>query len=103
MSTNNRTTDPIKDTPVEGAPATNRRGFASMDGSLQRAISSKGGRAAHAKGKAHEFSPEEAREAGRKGGRSVSQNREHMIRIGREGGKARGRAQREKREQAAAE
>lgn len=86
----------------ENAPSTpRRRGFASMDNSLQRSISSKGGKAAHAKGKAHEFSADEAREAGRKGGHSVSKNREHMARIGREGGKARGRAQREKKAAAA--
>ncbi len=48
-----------------------------------------GGRAAHQKGTAHEFSSEEAREAGRKGGRAVSQNREHMSLIGREGGESR--------------
>ena len=45
------------------------RGFASMDAAQQRVIASKGGRAAHEKGTAHEFTPEEAREAGRKGGR----------------------------------
>jgi hypothetical protein len=50
------------------------RGFASMDKDTQRAIASKGGRAAHEKGTAHEFSPEEAREAGRKGGKSRAQN-----------------------------
>ncbi len=44
------------------------RGFAAMDQAKQREIASKGGRAAHAKGTAHEFTPEEAREAGRKGG-----------------------------------
>ena len=77
-----------------------RKGFAGMDTSMQRAISSKGGKAAHAKGKAHEFTADEAREAGRKGGRSVSQNKEHMARIGREGGKARGRSQRLRKEQA---
>lgn len=49
---------------------TSRRGFASMDPEKQRQIASKGGRAAHEKGTAHEFSPEEAREAGRKGGQS---------------------------------
>jgi general stress protein YciG len=47
---------------------TKKRGFASMDAARQREIASKGGRAAHAKGTAHEFTPEEAREAGRKGG-----------------------------------
>jgi general stress protein YciG len=69
------------------ASGTSRRGFASMDPEKQRAIASKGGKAAHAKGTAHEFTPEEAREAGRKGGMVVSQNREHMAAIGREGGK----------------
>jgi general stress protein YciG len=73
---------------------TSRRGFASMDESRQRAIASEGGRAAHARGTAHEFTSEEAREAGRKGGEAVSQNREHMAEIGRRGGEARGNAHR---------
>jgi general stress protein YciG len=46
------------------------RGFAGMDEERQRQISSQGGRAAHEKGSAHEFSSEEAREAGRKGGQA---------------------------------
>lgn len=73
---------------------TSRRGFASMDEARQRAIASEGGRAAHARGTAHEFTSEEAREAGRKGGEAVSQNREHMAAIGRRGGEARGSAHR---------
>jgi uncharacterized protein len=44
------------------------RGFASMDRTKQRDIASKGGKAAHQKGTAHEWKSEEAREAGRKGG-----------------------------------
>lgn len=68
-----------------------RRGFASMDPSRQREIASKGGRAAHAKGTAHEWSSDEARVAGRKGGEVVSRDRDHMAAIGREGGEARGR------------
>jgi general stress protein YciG len=44
------------------------RGFASMDRSKQKEIASKGGKAAHEKGTAHEWTSEEAREAGRKGG-----------------------------------
>jgi len=44
------------------------RGFASMDRSKQKEIASKGGKAAHHKGTAHEWTSEEAREAGRKGG-----------------------------------
>lgn len=66
------------------------RGFASMDPAKQREIASKGGRAAHLAGTAHEFSSEEAREAGRKGGQMVSRNRAHMAAIGRKGGEARG-------------
>lgn len=62
------------------------RGFASMDEEKQREIASKGGRAAHEQGTAHEFNSEEAREAGRKGGESVSRDREHMAEIGRKGG-----------------
>ncbi len=44
------------------------RGFASMDKDKQREIASRGGKAAHAKGTAHEWTPEEASRAGRKGG-----------------------------------
>lgn len=68
-----------------------RRGFASMDRERQKEIASKGGRAAHAKGTAHEWSSNEARQAGRKGGEIVSRNRDHMAEIGRHGGEARGR------------
>ena len=46
-----------------------------------------GGMAAHRKGTAHEFTTEEARFAGRKGGQQVSANRSHMIEIGRLGGR----------------
>lgn len=63
-----------------------RRGFGSMDPEKQRAIASKGGKAAHAQGSAHEFTSEEARAAGRKGGMSVSADRAHMAAIGRVGG-----------------
>ena len=71
-----------------GASAgTRSRGFASMDTEKQREIARKGGRAAHEKGTAHEFTSDEARAAGRKGGERVSANREHMSRIGRLGGK----------------
>ena len=71
---------------------TRSRGFASMDEAKQREIASKGGKAAHAKGTAHRFTPDEAREAGRKGGLAVSRDRQHMAAIGREGGQRRGRA-----------
>src|SRR4051812_33824999 len=77
-------------------PSRNLRGFASMDKEKQRMIASKGGRAAHEKGTAHEFNsneaslaakkghergtaheftPEEARVAGRKGGLARAMNR----------------------------
>lgn len=45
-----------------------RRGFAAMDRDRVKEIASKGGRAAHAAGTAHQFSSDEARNAGRKGG-----------------------------------
>lgn len=67
---------------------TSRRGFASMDPEKKRLIASKGGRAAHEKGTAHEFTSDEARAAGRKGGETVSRNRDHMAAIGRRGGEA---------------
>ncbi len=70
--------------------ATSKRGFASMDAAKQREIASKGGRAAHSKGTAHEFTSDEARVAGRKGGEAVSRDRAHMAAIGREGGQSRG-------------
>jgi uncharacterized protein len=59
-----------------------------MDTHRQREIARKGGRAAHEKGKAHEFTPDEARAAGRKGGEKVSMNRKHMAEIGRRGGRS---------------
>ncbi|AKN65773.1 stress protein [Herbaspirillum seropedicae] len=49
-------------------PGNSNRGFAAMDREKQRQIASMGGKAAHAKGAAHEFTSAEAREAGRKGG-----------------------------------
>src|SRR6476620_2044968 len=45
-----------------------RRGFAAMDRDRVKEIASKGGKAAHAAGTAHQFSSDEARNAGRKGG-----------------------------------
>lgn len=51
------------------------RGFAGMNPDKQREIASKGGKAAHQSGNAHEFTSEEAREAGRKGGQASGGNR----------------------------
>lgn len=80
-----------------------RKGFASMDAAKQREIASKGGRAAHAQGRAHQFTSEEARKAGRKGGEIVSRDRESMRERGRKGGLARGRNRRARQAGAAAE
>lgn len=49
-------------------PRPRRRGFAAMDRDRVKEIASKGGKAAHAAGTAHQFSSDEARVAGRKGG-----------------------------------
>jgi putative endonuclease len=58
------------------------RGFASMDPNRQRDIASKGGRAAHQKGTAHEWTSDEAREAGRKGGQA-SRLRRRSVKVER--------------------
>ena len=65
--------DPMNPTSMTGAEQPRRkerRGFASMSPEKQREIASKGGRAAHSKGTAHEWTSEEARAAGRKGGQA---------------------------------
>jgi general stress protein YciG len=51
------------------------RGFAAMDRGLVTEIARKGGKAAHTAGTAHEFTTDEAREAGRKGGRATHAKR----------------------------
>jgi general stress protein YciG len=56
-----------------------RRGFASMSTEKQREIASKGGRAAHEKGTAHEWTADEARNAGRKGGQVSRGGRGRLI------------------------
>jgi len=56
-----------------------RRGFASMSPERQKEIASKGGRAAHEKGTAHEWTPEEARRAGRKGGQVSRGGRGRLV------------------------
>jgi general stress protein YciG len=71
------------------------RGFAAMDAAKQRAIASKGGKAAHESGRAHEFTSEEARAAGRKGGEAAHESgraheftSEEARAAGRKGGEA---------------
>ncbi len=56
-------------------PKKSNRGFASMNKDEQRQIASMGGKAAHARGTAHEFTSAEAAEAGRKGGQSRGRSR----------------------------
>jgi uncharacterized protein len=56
-----------------------RRGFASMSAEKQREIASKGGRAAHEKGTAHEWTADEARNAGRKGGQVSRGGRGRLV------------------------
>lgn len=63
----------------EDSVAKEDRGFASMDRAKQREIASKGGKAAHQKGTAHEWTSEEAREAGRKGGMASHRRRKQMM------------------------
>ena len=63
-----------------------RRGFASMSAEKQREIASKGGRAAHLKGTAHEWTSEEARRAGRKGGQISRGGRGRLAAPNRDGG-----------------
>ena len=57
------------------------RGFASMSIDKQREIASKGGRAAHLKGTAHQWTSEEARNAGRKGGQISRGGRGRLVHI----------------------
>ena len=69
----------------EGTLAKADRGFASMDRSRQREIASKGGKAAHQKGTAHEWTPEEAREAGRRGGMASHRRKQEQAGEGQSG------------------
>jgi general stress protein YciG len=70
-----------------------------MDPAKQKEIASRGGKAAHAKGTAHQWDAEAARRAGQKGGEVVSRDRDHMATIGKEGGDQRSRKVRQSRQQ----
>jgi general stress protein YciG len=61
--------------PETGERKRRPRGFAAMDRKLVSEIARKGGKAAHTAGTAHEFTSDEAREAGRKGGRATHAKR----------------------------
>lgn len=67
-----------------------QRGLGSADEQTKKRVASEGGKAAHEQGNANEFNSNEAREAGRKGGESVSRDREHMREIGKKGGESSG-------------
>ncbi|MDP9150233.1 MAG: KGG domain-containing protein [Myxococcota bacterium] len=74
------TPDRPPQTPLSTEPAAEDkprrpRGFAAMDRKLVSEIARKGGKAAHSAGTAHEFTSEEARVAGRKGGRATHAKR----------------------------
>ncbi len=82
---------------------TSKRGFASMDPQQQREIASEGGRAAHEKGTAHEFTSEEARRAGsmshKNDGSSQSSSASSASRGGSSGGNKGSDVEREERDQ----
>lgn len=71
----NRGNEREQDKNNKGSDNAKGRGFASMDENRQREIASMGGKAAHQKGTAHEFTPDEARKAGREGGKRSSSSR----------------------------
>jgi general stress protein YciG len=68
-----------KDRMMNNGERKERRGFASMSPEKQREIASKGGRAAHQKGTAHEWTSDEARNAGRKGGQISRGGRGRLV------------------------
>lgn len=71
-----------------------------LDAERRREIARLGGQTAHKNGNAHRFNPQEASLAGKKGGATVSENRDYMADIGRRGGLAkRGYKQRRAAEQ----
>lgn len=72
-------TDVTKDRTMINGERKERRGFASMSPEKQREIASKGGRAAHQKGTAHEWTSDEARNAGRKGGQISRGGRGRLV------------------------
>ena len=64
---------------------TSKPGFASIDPEKAQEIRRLGGQKTQSLGKAHTFTPEEAREAGQKGGLAISRDRAHMAKIGHRG------------------
>jgi uncharacterized protein len=76
-------------------------GLAALTPERRAAISSKGGKAGHAKGTAHRFTWAEACRAGRLGGIATSRDQAHMAAIGRKGGLTRAANARQRAEAAA--
>lgn len=74
-----------------------KQGFATLTPERRKAIASSGGRVAHMLGRAHRFTTEEAKIAGRLGGKKLAENLEHMREIGRTA--ARRRAERKEAEE----
>lgn len=68
-----------------------KQGLASMTPERRREIASMGGRAVQEAGTAHRWTPEKARQAGKKGGQTTSADRGHMAALGRKGGANRSR------------
>lgn len=80
------------DAPLEATPVAEvrlARGFAALPPAERKRLGARGGRAAHACGRAHQFSAEKAAAAGRIGGLQVSADRHHMAELGRRGSAAR--------------
>lgn len=67
-------------------PDKKKLGFAAMDEDQRKAFARMGGRASAESGNGHQFTKEEAKEAGQKGGAVTSKDREHMAKIGQRGG-----------------
>jgi len=59
-------------------PINHNRGFRTLTAEKRKAVASEGGKAAHAIGTAHRWTREEAREAGRKGGK-INRRRKKKI------------------------
>ncbi len=68
LNTDNQIVEEAASQVSEAPRPSSTRGFAGMSVEVRREIASKGGKAAHQKGTAHEFTSEEARQAGHKGG-----------------------------------
>ncbi len=73
------TSSSVSEPPPSAPKPKKRRGFAAMDPQRVSEIASKGGKAAHAAGTAHEFTRDEAREAGRKGGYATHAKRKERV------------------------